>query len=104
MNSKNKKRPDWVQKMYEGQVYFDKEIYPKMSYSEKVDFWTTTIHQHFRWQGESGYDQYSMFTPEWYAEMIAETPDFDKIMEEVIDNRVGGVVNKEEYLNRIGKK
>ena len=101
--SNDKKRPDWVQKFMDDQEHFDKEVYPKMTFDEKVAWWGSSLHGQMRWQSESGYDAYVQFTPEWHQKMLDEDSDFDLIMNAVFDRIFKSYWDKNEYLKRIGK-
>ncbi|HLP87003.1 MAG TPA: hypothetical protein VK184_00125 [Nostocaceae cyanobacterium] len=60
--------------------------YSQMSLEEKKGYWLSNIMLQMRFQGESGLDEYSFFTPDNYAKWRAEEPDFDQILDFVIEN------------------
>lgn len=85
--------------------HFEEQVYPNMTFEEKVKYWSGTLHTQMRWQAESGLDEYAIYTPEWYQSTKTHEPQFDKIMEEVIRKYwgVGADWDEQEYYKRIGK-
>ncbi len=79
------------------------QTYNNQTFDEKVKYWSGRFHQQMRWQGESGLDEYAIFSPEWYESTSKFEPDFDKIMDEVFEKYLGTVWSKYEFLKRIGK-
>ena len=62
------------------------EDYNQMSLQEKQAYWLHNIMLQMRFQGEAGLDEYAFFTPENYAEWQEKEPDFDQILDFVIEN------------------
>lgn len=77
--------------------------YQKLSFDEKVKYWTGILNQGMRLQVEKGHDEYSIFNPEWYKTFKEVDDNVDKIMDEVFDvfSKYGWSWSKKEYLRRI---
>lgn len=59
--------------------------YQKKPYSEKVKFWSGNLHQQMRWNGESGYDEYAVFSKQWLESTKGFEPQIEKILDDVIE-------------------
>ena len=99
----NNELSDWVKKFLEEEEHFNKEVYPKMSFDEKVNYWANALHDSMRLRGSNGYGQKVAFTPEWHQEMLEYDPDFDLIMDVVFEKKWELYWDKNEYLKGIGK-
>jgi hypothetical protein len=56
-----------------------------------------------RFQGEAGFDEYALFTPDSYAEWRAREPDIDSIYEFIIDHLPGESESiRAEIYRRLG--
>ncbi len=62
---------------------FWREEYPHKTFDEKVSYWASSFHRQMRWQGESDYDEYAIYSPQLYADCKQKEPEFDKIWKEV---------------------
>ena len=64
----------------------EKEIkqYQVKSYDAKVKFWSGNLHQQMRWNGESGLDEYAVFSKEWLEEAKKIEPKIEQILEDVV--------------------
>jgi len=58
--------------------------YPNKTFEEKQGFWVEYIYRMMRMQGESGYDEYTIFNKESYEEWKAQEPQIDIMLEHVI--------------------
>lgn len=78
-----------------------KPEYQNLSFDQKVSLWSGDLHQSMRWQGESGYDEYAIFSRAWYLAVKEGEPGFDEIMDQVFEKMWKGYWSREEYENRI---
>lgn len=60
--------------------------YAQKSIEEKKGYWLHSVMLQMRFQGEWGLDEYSMFTPENYAEWLEIEPEIDQILDFVIEH------------------
>ncbi len=81
--------------------YLKGEAYQKMTFSQRVAFWSGSLHSQMRSQVEAGLDEYQIYSPEWHSLVLKIDPDFDKIMEEVFSQKWNNVWSKKEYEKRI---
>lgn len=81
--------------------YLKGEVYQKMTFSQRVTFWSGILHSQMRSQVEAGLDEYRIYSPEWHSLMLKIDPDFDKIMEEIFSQKWNDVWSKKEYEKRI---
>ncbi|HLO89428.1 MAG TPA: hypothetical protein VK203_31075 [Nostocaceae cyanobacterium] len=80
------------------------EKYAQMSLEEKKAYWLRNVMLQMRFQDESGLDEYAFFTPENYAEWLATEPDFDQILDFVIENIPDDTENVRAKINeRLGR-
>ena len=93
--------PEWVRELKADEEKFWAETYPAYSFEEKVKHWSGSLYRQMRWNGESGYDEYGIYSPEWHAAVLALEPEIDRIMDELFDRRWGSSWSKAEYLKRI---
>lgn len=77
--------------------------YRELSQKEKVNYWVEKLNQSMRLQVEKGFDEYLIFSPEWYTAMKKNEPEFDAIMDEVFNRfmTLNWSWSKKEYLKRI---
>lgn len=80
-----------------------KPEYQNLSFDQKVAQWSGNLHQSMRWQGESGYDEYAIFSRAWYLAVKEGEPQFDKIMDRVFETKWKGYWSREEYEKRIAE-
>jgi hypothetical protein len=78
------------------------ERYARLSYNERVNYWSGYIYQNMRWQGESTGDEYSWLSPEWYTEVKQMEPDIDKMLIDVT-KKLGMMFNAGAFYHAIGK-
>jgi hypothetical protein len=80
------------------------EEYSQMSFAEKQAYWLHNIMLQMRIQGESGLDEYAFFTPENYAEWQNQEPNFEQILDFVIENLPDDTENVRAKINkRLGR-
>jgi hypothetical protein len=82
----------------------ESEDYLNKSFEEKAKYWSGRLHGQMRNQVEWCLDEYSIFTPEWYAAVKRHEPDFDSIMDYVFENFWANYWDKKEYLKRISPR
>ena len=75
--------------------------YPAMSRPQRVKYWLSSTHHGMRTQGEATGDEYSEFSPRWYARARQAEPDFDAIFREAVAG-LGFAFDRAEYQRRIG--
>ncbi len=92
--------PEWVKEIRADEEKFWAETYANYSFDQKVSHWSGSLHRSMRWNGESGYDEYAIYSPEWHAAVLEIEPEIDRIMDEVF-TRWRGTWSKAEYLKRI---
>lgn len=51
-----------------------------------MQYWTATLRRQMRWQGETGLDEVSIYTPDWYRKTLALDSDFADVFESVSQN------------------
>lgn len=77
--------------------------YQLLSLDEKISYWAGGLHTIMRNQVESGFDEYSIFTVDWYNNIKKHEPDFEHILSVVFSEKLGNHWSKSEVLKRIGK-
>lgn len=85
-------------------ILFEKDKYVKLSFDNKVKYWSEELSQQMNWQKESGSDIYGIYDKEWYDRIKLIEPDFDRIIDAVFRDYWRGTQNKGEYLKRVGKR
>jgi hypothetical protein len=60
------------------------EEYQKMPYPHKLKFWSGNLHQQMRWNGESGVDEYAVFSKAWLEKTLEFEPQIETIIEDII--------------------
>jgi hypothetical protein len=81
---------------------FWSEEYSNKTFEEKQQFWAEYIYRQLRIQGDSGYDEYTVFNKESYEEWKKKEPQIDIMLDFVIrklpwdrdENEVRFIVNK----------
>jgi len=79
--------PEWFIEYKEAREKEKRKVveYQKKPYKEKVKFWSGTLHQQMRWNGESGLDEYAVFSKEWLEKTKKIEPLIEEILEDVIE-------------------
>lgn len=62
---------------------FWKDTYPKKSYTEKLQYWGSGLHRRMRWNGESGLDEYAVFSKRWLTETKKVEPQIKQILKDL---------------------
>ncbi len=77
--------------------------YQEYDFDKKVDYWTETLNQGMRYQVEKGFNEYLVFSPEWYEAFASIDSNIDNIMDKVFYtfSKYDWNWSKEEYLKRI---
>lgn len=75
-----KNRPIWVQEIIDNENIFKKDKYPLFSDEEKISYWGAGLHRGMRWQAESGYDEYAIYTQHWLEGVLAQEPRFMELL------------------------
>ena len=75
--------------------------YKGYSPEQKIAFWETSLNKQMRRQVESGFDEYAIFSVDWYQAIKRLEPGIDSIMAQVFDSPGFSGWEKEEYLKRI---
>jgi hypothetical protein len=78
--------------------------YAGYTFEEKVEFWKSALHRQMRKQAESGFNEYDIFSYQWYQAVIKLEPQFELIMAQVFKSAVFEEWNRDEFLSRIKKK
>ncbi|RAV97975.1 hypothetical protein [Pseudochryseolinea flava] len=60
--------PDWVKDLLDDEDQFWISIYPSYSFDERVLHWSGSLHRRMRWQEESGYDPYAIYSKAWHMQ------------------------------------
>jgi len=61
------------------------EQYLNKSYEDRVKYWSGSLHQQMRWNGESGVDEYAVFSKAWLSEVKKYEPRIEEILDDVMD-------------------
>ena len=64
--------------------WFWKEEYPNKSREEKIKYWSGSLHQQMRWNGESGQDEMAIFSKEDYMHWKLKEPEIEKLLPEIL--------------------
>jgi hypothetical protein len=59
--------------------------YLAKSYEDRVKYWAGTLHQEMRWNGESGLDEYAVFSKAWLDEVKTIEPQIEEMLDEAIE-------------------
>jgi hypothetical protein len=81
---------------------FWKNEYPQKTFEEKQAFWAQSIYRYMRWQGESGQDEFGVFTRENYLDWKAKEPQIDLILDFIIKRFPWEMTTQEarEFINK----
>lgn len=60
--------------------------YLSKSYEDRVKYWSGNLHQQMRWNAESGFDEYAVFSKDWLDEIKKYEPRIKEILDDVIKN------------------
>lgn len=63
---------------------FWSEIYPEKTYEQRINYWSSSLHQQMRWNGESGVDPMAVFSKNDYKSWKIKEPMIDEILVSVI--------------------
>lgn len=79
--------PEWYKEQILAKEKEDEDVigYQKKTYSEKLKFWSGNLHQQMRWNGESGYDEYAVFSKKWLESTKKIEPLIEQILDDVIE-------------------
>jgi len=77
------------------------QAYLKPTYDEKVAYWSGQLHPDMRWNGESGVDEYDVFSKEWLTSTRELEPQIDRILEDVFETKWKGYWDVEEIRRRL---
>jgi len=58
--------------------------YLKKSYEDRVKYWSGNLHRQMRWNAESGFDEYTVFSKAWLDEVKKHEPLIERILDDVI--------------------
>ncbi|MCI4669208.1 MAG: hypothetical protein MRZ79_13820 [Bacteroidia bacterium] len=75
--------------------------YLKKNQEERVRYWSGQLHQQMRWNGESGLDEYAIFTKNWLEEVRKFEPNIESILEQVFSKFFKGYWDIEEIRSRL---
>ena len=82
-------------------IHFWKNIYPKKSYEERVSYWSGSFGRQMRWNGESGVDEFAVFSHSAYCFWKSHEPKIDEMLPTIL--KILGL-NKERIYKLIEKK
>lgn len=80
----NKDYQDRLSKYEDLQNKFWEKEYPQKSKTEKVKYWSGSLHQQMRWNGESGLDEMAVFSVYDYQEWKKKEPKIDELLPEIL--------------------
>jgi hypothetical protein len=101
-NLNDKGRPDWVQKIIEDEEVFWHQKYPLLTRDEKIRHWSGTLHRQMRWNEESGYDPYSIFSSEKLVEILKIEKDFIEFLDVILNDHWTGQWNDAKIKKKLG--
>ena len=79
-----KQMKDWENAHRDRQKKFREEVYPAMSFDDKLIFWRKEVFQAMQFQEESGKDPYEAFSKDWLDYHLSIEPDFMKILDTIV--------------------
>jgi hypothetical protein len=65
-------------------IFFWREKYNKMTFEEKVKYWSGRLHSQMRWNGESGVDEMAVFSKADYEIWKKYEPEIDELLPHII--------------------
>jgi len=93
-------KSNWKKNIIDEKLFW-RDIYPKYSFDEKVSYWSQTLNQQMRWQAESGLDEYTIFSRDWYISVKGIEPNIDRIIAMSFEKFLSWEWSQNEYLKRI---
>lgn len=79
-----KQMKDWEETHRLRQRKFWEEVYPAMTFDEKVIYWRKDVYNAMQFKEESGKNPYEAFSADWLDYHLSIEPDFMKILDEVV--------------------
>ncbi|MBE2206754.1 MAG: hypothetical protein IAE84_04160 [Saprospiraceae bacterium] len=90
-----KKFEEAAKLLNEQQGDFWMEKYPKMTLEQKINYWSGSLHQQMRWNGESGFDEMAVFSKADYELWKQHEPRIDSLLPAILEKLN---VNRENAL------
>jgi hypothetical protein len=72
------------------------EEYPKKTLDQKINYWSGSLHQQMRWNGESGFDEMAVFSKADYDLWKQHEPYIDSLLPAILEKLN---VNKEKVFD-----
>ncbi len=91
-----KKFEEAAKLLNEQQVDFWVEKYPKMTLDQKINYWSESLHQQMRWNGESGFDEMAVFSKADYDLWKQRESSIDSLLPAILEKLN---VNKERVFD-----
>ncbi len=73
-----------------------KEEYKTLNREERIDYWSGSLHQEMRWNAESGFDEYMVFSKKWLEEVQTIEPNIEELLKEIIEKKWKNYWNKQK--------
>lgn len=74
--------------------------YLEKTHEAKVKYWAE-YGRAMRWQVESGLDPYSIFSKQWYDDLVRFEPNLNALVQEAFEVYLKGDWSYQEYLRRV---
>jgi hypothetical protein len=101
-NLNDREMPDWVKNLLTDEDIFWNQKYPLLTKEEKIRHWSGTLHRQMRWNAESGYDPYAIYSPEKLIEITKVENNFIEFLEIIFNNHWKGQWDDIEIKKRLG--
>jgi len=80
-----KKRPDWVQSLFDEENNFWKNEYPSKSNEEKAKYWASGLFRSMREQEEVNQSPYAIYSENWLRETLNADPNFLELLPQIFN-------------------
>lgn len=75
--------------------------YLSKSYEDRLKYWSGQLHQQMRWNAESGYDAYAIFSKDWLSEVKKYEPRIEEMLESIMDSYWANYWDTNEIRRRL---